>query len=133
MTALNVVVLWAFLCLAVCFPLLFLSHVLDVEAATSPAWQVGFFNFLLVVLGTLLYFMAVYLFMPEVAGWMWVSLGLWALLFAGFLALAWWRVGVHPGLRGGEVEGLLALFAVVSPLAVIVIRPVLSRFLRVVS
>lgn len=47
-----------------------------------------------------------------------MSLGLWALLFAGILALGWWRGGFDPGHLGEAVEDQLALFAVVSPLLV---------------
>ena len=47
-----------------------------------------------------------------------MSRGLWALLFAGILALGGWRGGFDPGLRGEGVEDQLALFAVFSPLLV---------------
>ena len=65
---------------------------------------------------------AVFLFLPRVSGGGWRVLALGASSLALVLALGWWMEGGSLGFRDPLLGDLLALFAVVSALSVILYR-----------
>ncbi len=127
MNSVKVPLIWSALCFSLCAPLLALDHAADFDVSTSPAWQLGFYYSLFGSLSLLVYRAAAYLFFPRVVGWRWLCLGLVALVMAGVFGLGFLYEGAYPGLRNDRLGDLQGLFAVASPFAVILFRPVLLR------
>ena len=130
MDSLKLPALWAVTWLAVSAPLMFLQHGLDVDVAVSPAWQVALYYGLLIPLGMMWYAACAYLFLPRIRGWLWMALALLASLLAIMSAIGWWVEGSDLGLRSSRLQDLVALFVVLSPVAVILFRLVCLRSLR---
>ena len=114
--------LWIIGWLGVCVPLLILLFGLGLDVSRSPAWQVALFYLLFIPFSLMWGGWAVLLFLPRVSGWRWHAVGLGASSLALVLALGWWMDGGSLGFRNPLLGDLLALFAVVSALSVVIYR-----------
>ena len=99
--------------------ILFLSFGLGLNTLTSPAWQVAAFHLLLVSFSLGLYAAAAYLLFPRVLHWKLYALLLGAMTAMAVMALGWTQGWMVLGFRGDGLGDALALFAVLSSLAVI--------------
>ncbi len=107
---------------ALAVPLLFLQHGLDVDAAFSPTWQLVLHHALFIPFSLMWYVASAYLFLPRDRWARWASVGILAGLLALVSALGWWSGEAALGLRNPAVPDMAALFAVLSPFAVILYR-----------
>ena len=130
MDTVNVLRFWALLCMAVCARLLFLHFVPDFYVSSSPAWQVAVFHVLTAALGLLLHGAVSYFLFLQISGSKRLALCLGVLVFAVVLALVWREGGFHLSFRDERVGNFAGLFGALSPLAVILLRPVLKRGCR---
>ena len=114
--------LWIIGWLGVCVPLLILHFGLGLDVSRSPAWQVALFYLLFIPFSLMWGAWAVLFFLPRVSGGGWCVLALGASSLALVLALGWWMNGGSLGFRNPLLGDLLALFAVVFSLSVILYR-----------
>ena len=126
----RVLKLWILGWLAVCAPLLFLLFALGLDVSRSPAWQVGLFYLLFIPFTLMWGAWALYLFLPRIPGWSRHALVLGVSVLVLVSALGWWMEGGSLGFRTPLLGDLLALFAVVFPLSVILYRAAWLRSWR---
>ena len=125
--------LWIIGWLGVCVPLLILLFGLGLDVSRSPAWQVALFYLLFIPFSLMWGAWAVLLFLPRVSGGGWRVLALGVSVLVPVVVLGWWMEGGSLGFRNpllGDLLALLALFAVVSALSVILYRVVWLRSWR---
>ena len=120
----RVLRLWIIGWLGVCVPLLILLFGLGFDVSRSPVWQVALF-YLLFIPFTLMW--GAWALLPlsskDVRRWLACpSLTLGVSVLAPVVVLGWWMEGGSLGFRNPLLGDLLALFAVVFPLSVILYR-----------
>ena len=119
----RVLRLWVISWLCFCVPLLILLFGLGFDVSRSPAWQVALFYLLFIPFTLMWGAWAMYLFLPRIPGWRRPALALGVSVLVPVVVLGWWMdVGFQMGFRDDRIGDLLALFAVLSPLAVILYR-----------
>ena len=119
----RVLRLWIIGWLGICVPLLILLFGLGFDVSRSPVWQVALFYLLFIPFTLMWGAWAVRLFLPRVSGGGWrVVLVLGGSVLAPVVVLGWWMDGGSLGFRNPLLGDLLALFAVVFPLSVILYR-----------
>ena len=125
----RVLRLWIIGWLGVCVPLLILLFGLGFDVSRSPVWQVALFYLLFIPFTLMWGAWALYLFLPRIPGWRRPALTLAVSVLAPVVVLGWWMDGGSLGFRNPLLGDLLALFAVVFPLSVILYRLAWLRLL----